>query len=224
MSTIDNLSLYQSLGLTPASEETKDQGELGLHQFLQLMTTQLSNQDPLEPMENGDFLGQIAQFGTVSGIEQLNTSFASFSDSITSGQALEASSLLGKQVLAPISVGYLEAGGSIRGRVGLEASASNVKVEISDQNGELVRTINMGTQTSGPLEFTWDGLDEDENFAQPGVYNVRVEAVRGGVGEELPTLIYSKVDSVNLATGVNGLTLNLNGLGSLPLSEVATIL
>ena len=103
-------------------EDKKDSGTLGLEQFLKIMTTQLKSQDPLEPMDNGDFLGQIAQFGTVTGIENLNESFGSFSSSITNGQALQAGTLVGREVLAPVSTCYLETGSSIKGRVDLPSS------------------------------------------------------------------------------------------------------
>ena len=57
------------------STSNQDDGALATEDFLALMTTQLQNQDPLKPLESGDFLGQIASFSTVSGIGELNDSF-----------------------------------------------------------------------------------------------------------------------------------------------------
>ena len=214
---------FESLGLGAAKEEVKDEGTLGLEQFLKIMTTQLKSQDPLEPMDNGDFLGQIAQFGTVTGIENLNESFNGFSNSITSGQALQAGSLVGRNVLAPVNSSYLEAGSSIKGRVDLPASASEVEVTISDQNGQLVRSMKLGAHPSGPLEFSWDGIDNNGDYVQPGLYNVMVSAGRGVTQETLQTNLYNKVHSVTMGGGADGLILNLAGSGQMPFSSITAI-
>ena len=220
---VDNTELYQSLGFAPAVEKDKGQGQIGLEQFLEIMTTQLKHQDPLEPMDNGEFLGQIAQFGTVTGIENLNQSFSSFSDSVTNGQALQAGSLVGRNVLAPVNTGYLEAGSAIRGRVDLPSSASGVEITITNQYGQLVRTLNMGSHPSGPLEFSWDGINDAGDYAQPGSYNITVTAKRGFTNETLQTQLYNRVHSVTMGNGGNGLTLNLAGSGQLPFSQVTAI-
>ena len=100
MSEIDSKNVYAQLGLTaPAAGENKANDELGQAEFLELMTAQLKYQDPLKPMENGDFLGQMAQFGTVSGINDLNATINTMSASFQSNQALQASTLVGRRVL-----------------------------------------------------------------------------------------------------------------------------
>ena len=99
----------------PPTESGRD--ELGQEDFLTLMITQFRNQDPFEPMDNGDFLGQLAQFGTVNGIEQLNSSMAGLTGSIQNDQALQAASLVGRGVLAQSNAGYLPDGGQMTGAV-----------------------------------------------------------------------------------------------------------
>jgi len=220
---IDNSAIYQNLGLGQAQRAEEDSGALGLDQFLKLMTTQLNHQDPMEPMDNGEFLGQIAQFGTVTGIEQLNDSFGSFSSSITNGQALEAGNLIGRDVLAPATSGYLTTGGSIKGRVELESSASSVKVTVTDQYGQLVRNENLGSRASGPLDFEWNGLDDNGEYMPSGKYSISVTAVSGFSNEALATQIYNKVDSVTIGSGVSGLTLNVAGSGKVDFSEITAI-
>lgn len=223
INAVNNQAVFDSLGLGRREAEDKGQGELGLEQFLKIMTTQLQSQDPLEPMDNGDFLGQIAQFGTVTGIENLNESFGSFSNSITSGQALQAGSLVGREVLAPVNSGYLATGSSLKGRVDLPSSASSVEINISDPNGQLVRTIEMGANPSGPLEFSWDGIRDNGDYAYPGIYNVTVTAGRAGSTETLQTQLYNKVHSVTMGGGAEGLSLNLVGAGQLPFSSITAI-
>jgi flagellar basal-body rod modification protein FlgD len=223
INSITGSSVYDSLGLGRAQEEEKDQGALGLEQFLKIMTTQLQSQDPLEPMDNGDFLGQIAQFGTVTGIENLNESFNGFSNSITSGQALQAGALVGREVLAPVSSSYLESGSSIKGRVDLPVATSALEITVTDDRGQLVRTIQMGSHSSGPVEFTWDGINNDGDYAQAGTYSIAVISGRGETSETLQTNLYNKVYSVTMGGGVDGLTLNLAGSGQLPFSSITAI-
>ena len=217
--------LFASLGMAASQRpegSTNKVEELGLNTFLKLMVTQLNNQDPFKPMENGEFLGQIAQFGSVTGLEKLNQNFESLAASITSGQALQAGSLVGREVLAPVDMGYLAAGGSVRGQVSLDRSSPGVTVRITDQVGQLVREMPMGTAAAGNLNFSWDGMDDAGNFVAPGHYRIRVEAIQGDQTMDLETKIFSRVESVNLS-GRNGLTLNLEGLGPIDLNNVQQI-
>ena len=87
-------------GLRLEVPQAAREGDLGQEDFLHLMLTQLKNQDPFKPMESGEFLGQLAQFGTVQGLAGLQTSFDSLSSSLVSNQALQASSLVGRSALA----------------------------------------------------------------------------------------------------------------------------
>jgi flagellar basal-body rod modification protein FlgD len=217
--------LFGSLGLaTPQnrSTPTNNATDLGLNTFLKLMVTQLNNQDPFKPMENGDFLGQIAQFGSVTGLEQLNQSFESLAGSITSGQALQAGSLVGREVLAPVDTGNLTSGGALRGQVSLDQSSPQVTVRITDQVGQLVREMPMGSAAPGALNFSWDGMTDLGSYAPPGRYSVSVEAIQNDRPVDLQTKLFAEVESVNLS-GRDGLTLNLAGLGPIAFNNVQQI-
>jgi flagellar basal-body rod modification protein FlgD len=223
LSTQDDL--FASLGLAAPQNQSapaNNATDLGLNTFLKLMVTQLNNQDPFKPMENGEFLGQIAQFGSVTGLEKLNQNFESLAASITSGQALQAGSLVGREVLAPVDAGYLGTGGALRGQVSLEQSSPQVTVRITDQVGQLVREMPMGSAAPGPLNFTWDGMTDLGTFAPPGLYRVSVEAVQSDRAVDLQTKLFAEVESVNLS-GRNGLTLNLEGLGPIAFNNVQQI-
>lgn len=217
--------LFASLGLSRQQTQTRgtnDATDLGLNTFLKLMVTQLNNQDPFKPMENGDFLGQIAQFGSVTGLEQLNQNFESLAASITSGQALQAGSLVGREVLAPVESGYLASGGSLRGQVQVAQSSPQVTLRVTDQVGQLVREMPLGSAAPGAFNFTWDGMDDLGNFAPPGIYNIQVEAIQNDRPVDLQTKLFAEVESVNLS-GSNGLTLNLEGLGPIAFNNVQQI-
>lgn len=216
-------NLYASLGLNRPAEEPGKKGDVSQETFLKLMVTQLKNQDPFKPMENGEFLGQIAQFSTVTGINQLNDNFSQLAASLSSNQALQAGALVDRQVLAPLGYGVLPLGGSLKGAVDVPVSADNVRVRVTDARGALVRELNLGYQPDGLAAFSWDGLTERGQYAPPGVYQIQAEAKFGNEREALQTLITARVDSVSLGSEGRGLTLNLEGLGPVSFNDVKQI-
>ena len=220
-----DFNALQSLGLTKQNQATaaKKDGDLGQGEFLELMVTQLKNQDPLDPMDSGAFLGQIAQFSTVSGIGDLQTSFSEFASSVVNDQALQAANLVGRQVIVPLQQGVLSAGGSIQGEVTLPASSPDVSIDISNQNGELIKTISLGTQAAGAVPFIWDGRMNDGSIAPPGNYVVDAKARLDGQNFELDTQLLVDVESVTLGGPGRGLQLNIAGLGSVDFSNVRRI-
>jgi flagellar basal-body rod modification protein FlgD len=197
--------------------------EMGQEQFLELMTTQLQNQDPFKPMESGDFLTQIAQFSTVEGIGDLNKSFTELSNSLVSNQALQASSLVGRNVLASTGIAALGENGSVSGTVQLPEDSTEVTVNVYDQSGQLIRRLSLGAQDAGDAAFKWDGKRDDSKYAEPGNYFISAEATTGGKTEAVETLIASEVRSVTLSNS-GGLLLDLAGIGPLDFKEVRQIL
>ncbi|NOX67807.1 MAG: flagellar hook assembly protein FlgD [Gammaproteobacteria bacterium] len=205
----------------PPPQESRT--DLGQQDFLTLMITQFRNQDPFKPMENGEFLGQLAQFSTVSGISSLNEGFNGLSASLVNDQALQAANLVGRRVLASADVGYLADGGSISGAVQLGSSASSVQVEIADSSGELIRRIDLGAQPSGQVRFTWDGRDSRGDVVDSGDYSIVTRVSRGANVENAETLLEATIESVSLGRFGQGITLNLPGGAQLPLSQIRQI-
>jgi len=219
VNTLTELGLSRPTA-TPA--QSQSQGKLNQEAFLELMIAQFQNQDPFKPMENGDFLGQMAQFGTVSGIEELNQSFSTIAGSLYSDQALQASGLIDRTVLVSSDAGFLPGQGSLSGAVDLATSSGSLAVQVTDANGELVRRMDLGTQPSGLARFEWDGLNENGERMPAGVY--RLEAISSGLGanEQAPVLVEARVDSVTLGNA-GGVLLNLDGLGEQSLANVRRI-
>ena len=203
-------------------QESKVKNELGQEDFLDLMVAQLRNQDPMKPMEDGEFLTQMAQFSTSTGIQELKDSFKAFSESVTSGQTLQAANLVGRSVLAPTGVGRLETGGSLSGSVELPQSSGDVEVRILNQSGELVRSMALGQQAAGSVPFKWDGMNEQGQPVPAGDYLIEASADTGNGDEAAETLIATQVDNVTLNRS-GGLLLGLDGGRSLELSEVRQI-
>jgi len=211
----NNLETLQSLGIaTQRTANSKSENELGQEQFLELMIAQIRNQDPFKPLENGEFLTQIAQFSTVTGVQELQDSFTSLAGSLSSNQALQASALVGRSVLVPSDAGVLTAGGTVSGSIDLPESAGEVRLQISNAAGEVIRTIPLGSQQAGSVGFVWDGIADDGSVVNPGLYQVTASSVRNGEQEALETFISDRVESVTLGRAGEGTTLNLSLLGA----------
>ena len=197
---------------------------LGGTDFLTLMLAQLQNQDPTSPVDSNEFLSQLASLSEVQGINQLNTSFSTLSNSLTSSQALQASSLLGHQVLAASSTGTLAtAGATLSGAVNVPQTSSQVTLNISNSAGVLVDSINLGAQSAGLANFSWNGQTSNGAAAPAGIYTLSAQVAGATGGTAVTTLVNGTVDSVTMGAGSTGLTLNVAGLGSVPFSSVQQI-
>ena len=221
---MNSVDAYAALGLKTSATAEPKKTTLGQDQFLKLMTAQMTHQDPTKPMQNGEFLSQMAQFGTVSGIQDLQQSFKDFAASIGSDQSLQAASLVGRMVSAPSDQGLLAAGDQIKGTVELPASSPNVNVKILDPaTGEIIGIKSLGEQSAGPVPFVWDGMNDKGNLAHPGVYKVQVEASIDGINTVLQPDIQALVESVAMGSGKNGLQVNLAGLGAINFNQIKQI-
>ncbi|MCL1558960.1 flagellar hook capping FlgD N-terminal domain-containing protein [Xanthomonas nasturtii] len=220
MSTIGS-DLYKTLGLSTSSTVAKKEEALGQADFLKLMTEQLQHQDPLKPMENSAFLGQLAQFSTVQGIGDLNTKVGNFSDSMNADQVLKGAALVGHNVLVPSAQVAIDATGSAKGVVAA-TSAGFVNFEITDANGAFVKQLSVPANAAGEVSFAWDGTDANGNRMAAGKYGITAtQTDTAGSKSKLPTYVDAPVDSVTI--GSDGLYLNLTGLGTSPLANVLRV-
>jgi flagellar basal-body rod modification protein FlgD len=223
MSDIDT-NIYTQLGLNKTREnEQKTPDELGQDDFLELMTAQLKFQDPLEPMENGDFLAQMAQFSTVSGINDLNDAFNSMSTAFQSNQALQASTMVGRDVLIPGDRSRLGENDPMVAAVELDQPARQVVVNITDANGQLVQRLDYGLQPAGMMEVRWDGQMADGSRAAPGLYTVSAEVHQGDGISSGTMFTQARVESVTLGQAGQDLTLTVSDLGDIPMSQIRKI-
>jgi flagellar basal-body rod modification protein FlgD len=208
-----------SSGSTPATNGTT----LGGTDFLTLMLAQLKNQDPTSPVDSNTFLQQLASLSEVQGITALNTSFSTLSNSLTSSQALQASSLLGHQALVNSSTANLTAGATVTGAISIPQTTSQVVLNISDASGALVSQINLGAQPAGLASFSWNGITGSGSQAPPGTYTLTAQYAGAASGTAATTLVNGTVESVSMGAGSTGLTLNVAGIGSVPFSSVQQI-
>jgi flagellar basal-body rod modification protein FlgD len=219
-------SVTDNLSITKKTETKKNTNELGQAAFLELMITQMNNQNPLSPQDNSEFVAQLAQFSSVEGLERLNNSFNSF----MSNNALQASSLVGRSVSVESERSTLVNGGIIAGSAEVLYPTNNLKISIYDELGALVHTIPVGEVPKGDMVFRWDGqnieingelLDWEagEDAATAGEYRFEITADQNGKNEALKTSLSANVNSVTI--GENGkLILNLAGIGAVEADKV----
>ncbi|MGH1538610.1 MAG: flagellar hook assembly protein FlgD [Gammaproteobacteria bacterium] len=211
-----------SLINSPQKQED-DSNNLGQEDFLELMVTQLRNQDPFEPLQSGEFIGQLASFGTVTGIGELNNSVSGLVNSLTSSQSLGATNLIGKNALIPSENLTLNEGESVKGAIGATAPATNVNVNIFDSAGNLIHTLPLGVVNEDVQEFSWDGLDASGNQAPEGEYFFSAIGTQGEDSVALDTYAYKQIHSISLGENSNSVRLNIENGGELNLSEILKI-
>lgn len=210
--------------LNSPSRTQDNSGELGQAEYFKLMIAQLQNQDPTKPQDGAEYLTQIAQFGTVNGIQELKDSMDLLAGSLSSNQALSAATLIDRQVSFLSDTGYF--GGEeepLTGQVELPQATSQLTLRITDETGATVRTLFMGAQGAGATNFEWDGMDASGNAMPPGRYQVTAEALYGNDVTAVPTLIAGRVESVAFGGFGGPTTVSIAGLGQLSLANVFSI-
>jgi len=223
MTITSTTDVFAGLGLTRTQSAENDRKQLGQEDFLALLTTQLQYQDPFKPLDNAQFIGQMAQFSSLDSQQQLLTSVNDLASSLTSNQALQASSMVGRTVLVPNETAYLFDAGGMSGTTELGANAYRVQMQVTDESGQLVYSEEMGPKPAGQVDLWWSGQDASGNRLPAGKYKVSVFAGIGNRTEQLAVQTRALVTSVNLNGSTGGIVLNLAGLGSVSLSEVKEI-
>lgn len=230
--TIDKTaSSFESLGLSKREPLKKQQ--LNQDDFMKLMMAQMKHQDPTKPVDNNEFVAQMAQFSAAQGIKEMNDSFHTLATSLQSSQALQASSMVGRQVMIPGNVSELSPTGELRGAVDVPAETEKVSINILDNNGQLVKALELGKRGEGLASFSWDGVINKadskipgsvEQKAKPGKYTLQAEMLVEGKAQAATTYVTDKVNSVSLGKGNQGVTLNLSNTGSKSLADIREIL
>lgn len=217
--TLANLGISRtSTGPTvSASKNTA----LGQADFLKLMTAQLQNQDPFDPVDNTQMVAQMAQFSSLAGITEMSTTLKSIADKLGATSTSDALAYVGRTVLTPGGVAYGRTTGGLAGAVELPEAATNVTLTISDANGQVLHARALGAQAAGTVAYDWDGKDATGADAGTGPFQVRVSANNAGKAVAATNLVWAPVESVSTAGGSAVLT--LPGIGQVPVTAVRQI-
>lgn len=221
-------SLLNAVNGTSTKTDTTDSVDDQQNKFLTLLVTQLQNQDPLNPTDNAELTSQLAQLSTVTGINQLNATVTSLQSSYQSSQALAATNMISRGVLAEGTALKLTSSQGIYG-INLGTAADDVTVTIKDSTGAVVQTIDMGAQPAGTQPLIWDGKVDNLNntgvagTVADGTYSISVNAtLSGNTLTDAAALTYGTV--VSVSTSSTGVTLNVPAIGKLTMDDIKQVL
>jgi flagellar basal-body rod modification protein FlgD len=216
---VDSVSSTSSTSTSATSSSSQLQEQtLSQSDFLKLMVTQMTNQDPTKPMDSTQMVAQMAQFSQVAATQELQSSFDTLATNLTGDQFVRAASLVGQEVLVPSTAGQLT-DSTMDGAVNVGTSGTYVNVQIKDASGNVVRTISLGQPDAGLTKFSWDGKSDDGTQLTDGVY--QMTATSGG--NAIDTFVRGKVEGVG-ASGTDGTYVQVAGYGGALLSQIAQIM
>ena len=213
-------NILDKLGINSAKEkfapqETKDQ--LGQEDFLKLMTTQLQNQDPFAPVDNADFIAQMAQFSTVTGITSMDETIKSMSDQLTEMRIASTTQMMGHSVLVPGKYARPDKEGVVSGLVDLPDTAANLNIIFESSDGEVLHQDSLGLQKSGLVGFEWRDLPDEIKLSNEPITIRAFTGNRGDTGE-LATQVFANVGGTS--KNENGVMLEVEDYGSIDPTQV----
>lgn len=197
----------------------KPAGSMDQTDFLRLMTTQLTTQDPFNPVDNTEMVAQMAQFSQVAGIAEMNKSLQTIAAGLTPGRLTDAASWIGRSILVESDVATPQANGGYGGEIALPSGADQVSVSYVDERGAVVHSETLGAQGKGAVPFHWDGRNAAGEMAAGGPLRIVVEAISGSEATAPATATWTTVGGIQSPAN-GGATQLLTGLGLLTPEEV----
>jgi flagellar basal-body rod modification protein FlgD len=215
-------SAFGSSGQTAATTQTSSSQSLNKDDFLRLLMAQLRNQDPMNPVNNTEFVAQTAQFSSLEQLQNINTTLGGLASQVGGMGTASAASFLGK--IATINGSPLTLDGSTPATVAyaLPASAASVVVRVQDEAGKVVRTVILGQQGQGVHQIVFDGLGDDGRQLPSGSYTYQVAAA-DSAGRLVPG-VYTGAGTVTGVTVESGSLKLLLGQQSVPLTSVVGVM
>ena len=213
-------AILSKLGVK-TQEEVQKQGNkntLGQEDFLKLMTAQLQNQDPFAPMDNGDFIAQMAQFSTVTGITEINNNLTNLGSKLEPNRVATAAQFLGHSVLVPGQVVSPDDNGEIHGVVDLPGYSNDVGLTFTSPSGEIVHTMNLGSNEKGLVGFSWVDIPEDIKKNKTRL-SIQAYAGNGQASDGLTTAVYNKVIAASAPKNTEDVILETKDYGEISASD-----
>ena len=212
-------SILNKLGINSNEDVKKTKKDsLGQADFLKLMTTQLQNQDPFAPMDNGDFIAQMAQFSTVTGITEINNNLTNIGSKLEPNRIATAAQFLGHSVLIPGKVVSPDENGEIHGVIDLPASSTDVGLTFTNNSGEVVKTINLGSQNKGLVGFSWVDIPDSLKKSNERL-TIQAYAGNKNASDGVSTAVYNKVIAASTPKESDDVLLELKDYGEVSASR-----
>lgn len=201
MSYVDSL-LSSTSGSSASSTTGKSSSGLGMDAFLQLLVTQLQYQDPLSPMDDKEFVAELAQFSSLEQLTEINSGIEGLTTLTQEQQMIGAVNFIGKTIDATGTAVSVEDGKATSVTFTLPEDANTCLINILDSSKNIVRTVDVGAKTAGEVEFQWDGKDYDGNAVEDGQYQVAVTATNAdGDAMKVSSTMRGKVVGIQQVNG-----------------------
>jgi flagellar basal-body rod modification protein FlgD len=184
--------------------------------FLQLITAQMKDQNPLSPSDPTQFVTQLEGMSQVSAMQSMQTSMQASS-------IMNGTTLIGRSILAPGSQATLATGAAIGGAVTAPAGTSQLSVSVQDSTGATVDTFTVAPAVSGLTSFTWNGTTSTGGTAAAGTYTIGVNATVDGKTQTLNPMVVNKVGSVLLDPTTNAVDVETAN-GTVPLTSIVSVM
>lgn len=197
-----------------ATTATKAAGAMDQNDFLRLMTTQLTTQDPFNPVDNTQMVAQMAQFSQVAGISEINQSLKTLVEGMGPGRINDAASWIGRSVLVEADAATPLKDGSYAGEFVLSEAADEVSVAFVNSDGAILHEQNIGASQPGTLPFAWNGKNGAGETIATGPVKIVVTAKAGGERLTTPTASWTLVSGIQSPASGSSTKL-LTGLGAL---------
>jgi flagellar basal-body rod modification protein FlgD len=195
---------------------------MGQKDFLTLFTTQLKNQDPLDPVKNEAFVAQLAQFSQLEATVTMSQTLADFVTSMSGERMMSSTNMIGKTVAVPNAPALYMDGKPVKGLIPLPEGASGLQLQVINDKGNVIATQILGPQQAGDVPLYWDGSDDTGNQVPDGLYTITASAVVQGKNTNPIVSIHSTVTGVN-QTPDKTIMLEVAGGKSVKLTDVQRI-
>ena len=195
--------VQQSSTVTGQSNVQAAVTDLGSDVFLRLLVTQLQSQDPTNPVENEDFVAQLAQFTTLEQATNTNELLNTLIGQNTQRTQFDLVNLLGHDVVTNGNTLSLPTDGETTISYALSGNAQQVNIDILGPNAQILRTLNPGSaQATGGHHILWDGKNESGDSLPAGVYEFRVRA-EDADQKAVPALTFARERVSNIVPGTD---------------------
>ena len=198
-------------------------GTMGQSAFLTLFTTQLQNQNPLDPMQNEAFVAQLAQFSQLEATTKMSDNLQNLVASMSNERMSAMSGLLGKKVALADGKALLSGGQAVEGSVALDSDVDSISLKVYSSSGSLVRTGEIGAQKKGDFMFNWDGKDDNGNQLDDGVYRIEASVNRFGKTSKAAVSTMAMVKSVSTDATTGDLQVELEDGSKVNTSQITRV-
>ncbi|RPG47991.1 MAG: hypothetical protein CBC94_001585 [Gammaproteobacteria bacterium TMED134] len=200
------------------------ESDLDRDAFLRLFTTQLQNQNPLDPMKNEAFVAQLAQFSSLEATTRMSDSLEQFVSAQSGEKIMRGASLIGKHVYAAGALANQPGGSPVTAYLQLDDVADNVQLKVVDAaTGQVVNAMDLGPQVPGEVGFTWNGGNFQGEAAPAGDYLFQAEVVSGDSVRSVPVMAQTRVTGVSWSDQMGQVLVEIQDGQTLALSEVTRI-